>query len=207
MSLFGVFQQKNGEKANQVTTRYAGMRQKVTRKKPSFTLQCVCSNLHCGKEGLWQTLPTVRLIRSGYANTTSYLRQNTGEKRSIMRSVRTLQKFFKDLCKYKGVEVLEGHLMPDHVHLLVSIPPKLSVSQFVGYLKGKSALMIFERHANLKYKYGNRHFWARGYYVTTVGLNDQTVRKYIREQEKEDIMMDRLSVKEYEDPFQVKQPK
>lgn len=129
-------------------------------------------------------------------------------RKAIYNEIRPdIAKIFKDLCKYKGVEVLEGHLMPDHVHLLVSIPPKLSVSQFVGYLKGKSALMIFERHANLKYKYGNRHFWARGYYVTTVGLNDQTVRKYIREQEKEDIMMDRLSVKEYEDPFQVKQPK
>lgn len=83
------------------------------------------------------------------------------------------------LCQYKGVEIIEGHLMSDHVHMLVMIPPKLSVSSFMGYLKGKSALMIFDRHANLKYKYGNRHFWSEGYYVSTVGLNDQTVAKYI----------------------------
>ena len=91
--------------------------------------------------------------------------------------------------------------MPDHVHMLVSIPPKLSVSQFMGYLKGKSALMIFDQHANLKYKFGNRHFWAEGYYVSTVGLNEAIIKKYIQEQEKHDIAMDKLSVKEYEDPF------
>jgi len=92
-------------------------------------------------------------------------------------------------------------MMPDHVHILVSIPPKMSVSSFVGYLKGKSSMMIFEYHANLKYKYGNRHFWSDGYYVSTVGLNEETVRKYIAEQEKDDIAKDKLSVKEYEDPF------
>ena len=91
--------------------------------------------------------------------------------------------------------------MIDHVHMLVSIPPKLSVSAVMGYLKGKSALMIFDKHANLKYRYGNRHFWAEGYYVTTVGLNEATIAKYIQEQEKQDIMADKLSVKEYEDPF------
>ena len=95
--------------------------------------------------------------------------------------------------------------MSDHVHMLVMIPPKLSVSSFMGYLKGKLALMIFDRHANLKYKYGNRHFWAEGYYVSTVGLNDQTVAKYIREQEQHDIAMDKLSVKEYKDPFEKKE--
>ena len=105
------------------------------------------------------------------------------------------------LCKYKGVEIIEGHLMPDHIHMLVSIPPKISVASFMGYLKGKSALMIFERHANLKYKYGNRHFWSEGYYVSTVGLNEATIRKYIRDQEKQDQIKDRLSLKEYEDPF------
>lgn len=109
--------------------------------------------------------------------------------------------YFKKLCKYKGVEIIEGHMMPDHVHILVSIPPKISVSSFMGYLKGKSSLMIFEYHANLKYKYGNRHFWADGYYVSTIGLNEETVRKYIRDQEKNDIAQDKLSVKEYEDPF------
>ena len=107
----------------------------------------------------------------------------------------------RTLCQYKGIEIHEGHLMPDHVHLLMSIPPKYSVSSVMGYLKGKSALMIFERHANLKYKYGNRHFWCEGYYVSTVGLNEETIRKYIEEQEQRDQAMDRLSVKEYKDPF------
>lgn len=92
-------------------------------------------------------------------------------------------------------------MMPDHVHLLVTIPPKLSISSFMGYLKGKSSLMIFDQYANLKYKYGNRKFWVEGYYVITVGLNEKTVSKYIREQEKHDIAIDKLSVKEYEDPF------
>lgn len=110
----------------------------------------------------------------------------------------------RKLCRYRGVEIIEGHLMPDHVHMLVMIPPKESVSEFMGYLKGKSALMIFDRHANLKYQYGNRHFWAEGYYVSTVGLNDATVAKYIREQEQHDIIMDKLSVKEYRDPFEEK---
>ncbi len=113
----------------------------------------------------------------------------------------SIRDILKQLCAYKGVEIIEGHLMPDHIHMLVSIPPKLSVSQFMGYLKGKSALMIFDRHANLKYKFGNRHFWAEGYYVSTVGLNEATIKKYIQEQEDHDIAMDKLSVKEYEDPF------
>ena len=113
----------------------------------------------------------------------------------------SLREIIKLLCKYKGVEILEGHLMPDHVHLVLSIPPKLSVSAFMGYLKGKNALMMFERHANLKYKFGNRKFWTEGYYVSTVGLNEATVRKYVREQEMHDQAVDKLSVKEYEDPF------
>ena len=107
----------------------------------------------------------------------------------------------RQLCTYKGVEIIEAHACIDHVHMLVSISPKLSVSSFMGYLKGKSSLMIFDRHANLKYKNGNRHFWARGYYVSTVGLNKATIQKYIREQENEDKMSDNMTVKEYEDPF------
>ena len=91
--------------------------------------------------------------------------------------------------------------MSDHIHLLVSIPPKYAVSSFMGYLKGKSSMMIFERHANLKYKFGNKHFWATGYYVSTVGLNSATVEKYIREQEKADQIGDKLTTKEYDDPF------
>lgn len=91
--------------------------------------------------------------------------------------------------------------MPDHVHLVLSIPPKISVSSFMGYLKGKSSLMMFEKHANLKYKFGNRHFWAEGYYVSMVGLNEEIIREYVREQEKHDQAIDKLSVKEYEDLF------
>lgn len=91
--------------------------------------------------------------------------------------------------------------MPDHVHIPVGIPPKISVSSFMGYLKWKSAPMVLDEHANLKYKFGNRRFWAEGYCVSTVGLNEATIAKYIREQEAADIALDRLSVKEYEDPF------
>ena len=93
----------------------------------------------------------------------------------------SLGEIFHRLCSYKGVEIIEGHLMPDHVHMLVSIPPRISVSSFMGYLKGKSALMMFDKHANLKYKFGNRHFWAEGYYVSTVGLNEATIKKYIQD--------------------------
>ena len=107
----------------------------------------------------------------------------------------------KDLCKWKGIEIIEGNMMPDHVHMLVSIPPKYSISQIMGYIKGKSAMMIFERHANLKYKFGNRNFGATGYYVSTVGLNTATIQKYIREQDKQDQIEDSLSKKEYQDPF------
>ena len=113
----------------------------------------------------------------------------------------SLREILKRLCEYKGVKIIEGELMVDHVHMLVLIPPKISVSSFMGYLKGKSALMMFDKHANLKYKFGNRHFWSEGYYVSTVGLNEATVKKYIREQELHDQMKDKLSVKEYEAPF------
>ena len=115
--------------------------------------------------------------------------------------IESIGQIIRQLCNYKGVEIIEGHLMPDHIHLLVSIPPKYSVSQFMGYLKGKSSLMIFDKHANLKYKFGNRHFWAEGYYVSTVGLNEATIKKYIQEQEAHDIAMDKVSEKEYQDPF------
>ncbi len=113
----------------------------------------------------------------------------------------SLIEIFKRLRAFKGVEIIEGHMMADHVHLLVSIPPRIAVSDFMGYLKGKSALMMFDKHANLKYKFGNRHFWSEGYYVSTVGLNEATIKKYIQEQDKKDILKDKLSVKEYEDPF------
>ena len=105
------------------------------------------------------------------------------------------------LCDQKGFTIIEAQACPDHIHLLVEIPPKMSVSQFVGYLKGKSSLMIFDRHANLKYKYGNRHFWCRGYYVDTVGRNKTAIAEYIKNQLQEDIAADQISLKEYIDPF------
>ena len=114
---------------------------------------------------------------------------------------RDIGKILRQLCENKGVEILEAELCKDHVHMLVSIPPKESVAHFIGYLKGKSSLMIFDRHANLKYKYGNRHFWCRGYYVDTVGKNTEKIAEYIRNQLQEDIMNDQLSIKEYIDPF------
>ena len=107
----------------------------------------------------------------------------------------------RKLCEQKGVEIIEAQACPDHIHMLVSIPPSLSVAQFMGYLKGKSSLMIFDRHANLKYKYGNRHFWCRGYYVDTVGRNKKAIAEYIKNQLAEDIAADQISIKEYMDPF------
>ena len=95
-------------------------------------------------------------------------------------------------------------MMPDRIHILLSIRPKYSISQIMGYLKGKSTLMIFERHVNLKYKYGRRVFWAKGYYVNTVGMNEATIKKYIRDQEKHDIAIDKLTSTEYSDPFKGK---
>ena len=109
--------------------------------------------------------------------------------------------YIRTLCGYKGVQIIEGHMMPDHVHLILSIPPKIAVSNFMGYLKGKTSLMIFENHSNLKYKFGNRKFWAEGYYVSTVGLNEATIVKYVQDQEVQDIALDKLAIKEYEDPF------
>ena len=107
----------------------------------------------------------------------------------------------RKLCDQKGVEIIEAQACTDHIHMMVSIPPNLSVAQFVGFLKGKSALMIFDRHANLKYKYGNRHFWCRGYYVDTVERNAKVIEEYIRNQLQEDIVADQISFKEYYDPF------
>ena len=105
------------------------------------------------------------------------------------------------LCRRKGIEIIEAECCPDHIHMLVRIPPKYSVSEIVGYLKGKSSLMIFEKHANLKYKYGNRHFWCRGYYVDTVGRYEGAIKENIRNQLQEDIAQDTLNFKEYTDPF------
>ncbi len=107
----------------------------------------------------------------------------------------------RKLCEHKQVEIIEAEACKDHIHMLVSIPPKYSVSQIMGYLKGKSSLMIFEKYANMKYKYGNRHFWCRGYYVDTVGRNKKVIEQYIRNQLQEDVSAEQLSLKEYIDPF------
>ena len=114
---------------------------------------------------------------------------------------RDLGEILRQLCQWRGVEIIEGHLMLDHVHMLVSIPPEIAVSSFMGYLKGKSSLTMFDRHANLKHKFGNRRFWAEGYHVSTVGLSEATTAKCIREQGSADIALVRLSVKEHEGPF------
>lgn len=110
-------------------------------------------------------------------------------------------KILRELCDRKGVEIIEAELCPDHVHMLVRIPPKYSVSEIMGYLKGKSSLMIFDRHANMKYRYGSRHFWCRGYYVDTVGKNAKKIEAYIKRQLQEDATADQISLKEYIDPF------
>ena len=110
-------------------------------------------------------------------------------------------KILRTICNRYGIELIEAQACPDHIHMLVCIPPKMSVSKFMGILKGKSSLMIFDRFAQLKYKYGNRHFWARGYYVDTVGRNKTAIAKYIQNQLEEDKMMDQMSLKEYIDPF------
>ena len=120
----------------------------------------------------------------------------------IYKQIKTdIGRILRKLCEQKGVEIIEAEACPDHIHMLLSIPPKYSVAQIMGYLKGKSSLMIFDRHANLKYKYGNRHFWCRGYYVDTVGKNKKRIEEYIRNQLQEDIACDQISLFETVDPF------
>lgn len=114
---------------------------------------------------------------------------------------RDIGEILRRLSEQKGVEIIEAEACPDHIHMLVSIPPYLSIAQFMGYLKGKSSLMIFDRHANLKYKYGSRNFWCRGYYVDTVGRNKKVIAEYIRAQLEEDYTLDQMSIKEYTVPF------
>ena len=113
----------------------------------------------------------------------------------------SIGRILRELCERKQVEIIEANACPDHIHMLVKIPPKMSVADFMGYLKGKSSLMIFDQHANLKYKYGNRHFWCRGYYVDTVGRNEKVIQEYIKRQLEEDQRIDQMSLIEYTDPF------
>ncbi len=120
---------------------------------------------------------------------------------------REIGMILRELCRRKEVEIINAEACPDHIHMLVSIPPKYSISQIMGYLKGKSSLMIFDRHANLKYKYGNRQFWCKGYYVDTVGRNKKAIQEYIKNQLQEDIASDQISLQEYIDPFTGEQVK
>ena len=125
-------------------------------------------------------------IQHGYANTMLYSHQGNRRKVIYNQYRRDLQNDIRLLCWYKGVKIIEEHMMPDHVHLFLTILPKLSISGFMEYLEGKSALMTFDQHANLKYKFGNRHFWLEGYYVSTVGMNEATIKNTIQNQEKHD---------------------
>ena len=120
---------------------------------------------------------------------------------------RDIGKIIRMLCDRKGIEIIEAELCPDHIHMLISIPPKMSVSGALGYIKGKSTLLIFDRHADMKYKYGQRQFWCRGFYVDTVGKNQKAIKEYIANQLKEDKLADDLSSKEYIDPFTGKRVK
>lgn len=110
-------------------------------------------------------------------------------------------KILRELSSWKEIEIIEGEVCPDHIHMLLSIPPKYSVSSVMGFLKGKSTVIIHERHGNLKYKYGNRSFWCRGYYVDTVGKNKKKIEEYIRNQLKEDQIHDQMTMREFDDPF------
>jgi putative transposase len=123
-------------------------------------------------------------------------------RRAIYGEIRAdIGKILRKLCEQKGIEIIEAEACPDHIHMLLSIPPKMSVSYAIGYLKGKSSLMIFDRHANLKYKYGNRHFWARGYYVDTAGKNAKRIQEYIKNQLKEDQINDQMTFRGWDDPL------
>ena len=123
-------------------------------------------------------------------------------RKAIYKEIRAdIGRILSELCKRKGIEIIAAEACADHIHMLVTIPPKMSVSKFMGILKGKSSLMIFDQFANLKYKYGNRHFWCRGYYVDTVGRNKTAIEKYIRNQIEEDKIAEQISMKEYVDPF------
>ena len=116
------------------------------------------------------------------------------EKRESIREI------IRTLCQWKGVDIIEGEICPDHIHLLLSIPPKMSVSGFMGYLKGKSSLMIFQRFGNMKFAYRNREFWCKGYYVDTVGKNTKKIKEYIANQLKEDKMSQQMTIEDF-DPF------
>ena len=161
----------------------------------------VCQPHSEQKEVLSWTTYKVYHIQSGDASTISCLPPKYRRKEIYGKLKADIGQIIRKLCEQKGAELIEAEACPDHIHMLVSIPPTLGVAYFMGYLKGKSILMIFDRHANLKYKYGNRHFWCRGYYVDTVGRNKKVIEEYIKNQLQEDIAADQISLKEYMDPF------
>ena len=136
-----------------------------------------------------------------YTHLDVYKRQKYRRKEIYGKLRKDIGEILRKLCDEKGVEIIEAKACPEHIHMLVSIPPHLSVAQFMGFLKSKSALMIFDRHANLKYKYGRRNFWSRGYFVDTVGKNERVIQEYIKNQLERDYVQDQVSLKEYIDPF------
>ena len=162
-------------------------------------------------DGLPTTLKTKEVVRINNNNSLSHTTWNCKyhivfapkyRRQVIYGKIKSdIGQIIRKLCEWKGVEIIEAEACPDHIHLLVSIPPKISVSSFMGYLKGKSSLMIFDKHANLKYRYGNREFWCRGYYVDTVGKNKKAIAEYIRNQLQEDLAYEQMSIKELVDPF------
>ena len=143
----------------------------------------------------------VQHIQNGTANTTQWLHQSTVEKCFFEEKREAIRDILRTLCQWKGVEIIEGEICPDHVHLLVSIPTKMSASGFMGYLKGKSSLMLFQCFGNMKFAYRNREFWRKGYYVDTVGKNTTAIKSYIANQLKQDKESDQLSLFDPRDPF------
>lgn len=190
-------------RAKQKSTRYAGGKKVLYKKHLSHTIELFKPIVIFKRKVFLYGTRVQSLAHTKWLCKYHIVFSPKYRRKIIFANIReTIGEILKDLCKYKGVEIIEGHLIQDHVHMLVSIPPKISVSSFMGYLKGKSSLMVFDRHANLKYKFGNRKFWAEGYFVSTVGLNESTIKKYIQQQEKHDILQDRVSTREYQNPFQ-----
>ena len=168
-----------------------------------YTKKLLCAKLYVAGNRIQAEYKGERYLRNQNNGTYNIVFTPKYRRKIIYGALRAeIGKILRELCRRKEVEIIEAHAMPDHIHMLVSIPPNEGVSDFMGYLKGKSTMIIFERYAHTKYKYGNRHFWSRGYYVSTVGGNKQAVQKYIQDQAKEDLISDQISMVEYYDPFE-----
>ena len=150
-------------------------------------------------------LQIVQHTQYGIVSITSYLLQSIEEKYFFREKREAIRGIIKTLCDWKGVEIIEGEVCADHVHLLLAIPTKMSISSFVGYLKGKSSIMLFQRFGNMKFAYRNREFWCKGYYVDTVGKNIKAIKDYISNQLKHDQEEDQLSLFDPSDPFNKEQ--